>query len=63
MKAEKGCGPVSITATQIVFRLAGKCDCMQEEELRSLQEAHVKKMTRLNYELEQIRTEGERPTH
>ena len=31
---------------------------VQEEELRSLQEAHVKKMTRLNYELEQVRTEG-----
>lgn len=37
--------------------------CSQEEELRSLQDAHVKKMTRLNYELEQVRTEGEWPTH
>ena len=63
MEAEKGCGSVSISATQVVFRLAGKYDCMQEEELRCLQEAHVKKMTRLNYELEQVRTEGEWPTH
>ena len=34
--------------------------CMkQEQEMQSLHDAHVKEMTKLRYELEQARTEGQ----